>query len=465
MRTQLASGQVLDGTLATADIGDKQVTPAKLALTGIAAGLYSQLQVNDRGQAVAGSADQPWSSVTGNPAITGTANQLDVVNGDGHTGTPTISLHPGLVLPGTEKFTWPAGTTAQRPASPANGDSRLNTTLGAYEQYYNGTWYQIPKTSSQGVVSARRTTTYTSTTTAADLTYDVVDLTSDATVCMRHATNTSQFVAVQAGTYLFLATNTIIAAATTSVFTQQFKLNGTTVLPQSGDSARTSSTTLRDNITSFVVVNMNAGDYVTSQVYHTTSASTIQIGSTIMMLRLTGAQGAKGQDGAPGGQSTVYYNAVSLDNPTNANWAVNLLAPSAADTANAALTVRTFDDTAEEGVGLTVYVPPATTTLTLAIVGKAATAPATAKAVITKLYSRVIGNNVAVASWSAGTVLTTLNIPANAFYQTFQISASIGSLGLTAGLTAQLELTRAGSNALDTLVGDFHMLNMSVSFS
>lgn len=37
----------------------------------------------------------------------------------------------------------PYGTTAQRPASPAAGYTRINTTTGVLEVYYNNTWYSI----------------------------------------------------------------------------------------------------------------------------------------------------------------------------------------------------------------------------------------------------------------------------------------------------------------------------------
>ena len=40
----------------------------------------------------------------------------------------------------TGYFGLPAGTTGQRPASPSNGMTRMNTTLGAIETYYNGVW-------------------------------------------------------------------------------------------------------------------------------------------------------------------------------------------------------------------------------------------------------------------------------------------------------------------------------------
>jgi len=40
-------------------------------------------------------------------------------------------------------FGLPVGTTAQRPGSPVNGYTRINTTNGAFEVYFNGDWQTI----------------------------------------------------------------------------------------------------------------------------------------------------------------------------------------------------------------------------------------------------------------------------------------------------------------------------------
>ena len=45
------------------------------------------------------------------------------------------------------------------------------------------------------------------------------------------------------------------------------------------------------------------------------------------------------------------FFSVQLENPNSADWAVNALAKAAADSNNAGLTIRAFDDTTEEGVG------------------------------------------------------------------------------------------------------------------
>ena len=74
--------------------------------------------------------------------ILGTTNQIAVANGNG-TGNPTIAISDNPVLSGTEGFTVPAGTSAQRPASPNNGEIRYNTSLNRLEAYVNGAWTTV----------------------------------------------------------------------------------------------------------------------------------------------------------------------------------------------------------------------------------------------------------------------------------------------------------------------------------
>jgi hypothetical protein len=71
--------------------------------------------------------------------IVGTANQISVANGNG-TGNPTIAIANNPVLSGTEGFTVPAGTSAQRPSVPNNGEIRYNTSLNRLEAYVNSAW-------------------------------------------------------------------------------------------------------------------------------------------------------------------------------------------------------------------------------------------------------------------------------------------------------------------------------------
>jgi hypothetical protein len=74
--------------------------------------------------------------------ITGTANQITVVDGDGGLGNPTISITSNPVIPGTASVQVPSGTTAQRPAG-IDGQFRFNADLAQFEGYTSGSWQQF----------------------------------------------------------------------------------------------------------------------------------------------------------------------------------------------------------------------------------------------------------------------------------------------------------------------------------
>lgn len=75
--------------------------------------------------------------------VTGTANQIDVADGDGQSGNPTISLASNPILPGTGSVKVPLGTTAQQPVG-SDGEFRYNTDLAAFEGYAGGSWLAFP---------------------------------------------------------------------------------------------------------------------------------------------------------------------------------------------------------------------------------------------------------------------------------------------------------------------------------
>ena len=66
---------------------------------------------------------------------------LDVSNSRVGVGTasPSVTLH----VSATDSLRLPAGTTAQRPGSPANGDIRYNSTTSTIEGYANSAWANL----------------------------------------------------------------------------------------------------------------------------------------------------------------------------------------------------------------------------------------------------------------------------------------------------------------------------------
>jgi hypothetical protein len=78
-------------------------------------------------------------TTAGNVLIAGTADEIDVVDGNGFAGNPTISLAPNPVIPGTAGIVIPNGTDAQEPAG-IPGQFRYNTTTETFDGYSAGSW-------------------------------------------------------------------------------------------------------------------------------------------------------------------------------------------------------------------------------------------------------------------------------------------------------------------------------------
>jgi hypothetical protein len=85
--------------------------------------------------------------------IAGTTNEIDVANGDGVSGAPTIGISDDPVLPGTGSVTMPSGNTAARPGSPTNGMFRYNSETNEFEGYQAGAWGAVGGGSGEGNIN------------------------------------------------------------------------------------------------------------------------------------------------------------------------------------------------------------------------------------------------------------------------------------------------------------------------
>ena len=158
------------------------------------------------------------------------------------------------------------------------------------------------------------------------------------------------------------------------------------------------------------------------------------------------------------------YAAYDLLSPYT-NWAVNIAAGLAADSTNAALMVRRFDDSTEEGVGWGLTIPTGMTNLTLYFKSRAQTTPGGSVNVVPQLYRRTIPDNSAVGAWSAATVLTSIAFTTNQNFQYDSQTLTLAGLSLTAGTYVQFELTRNGASGSDTLSGDWDLVELVVEFT
>ena len=393
-------------------------------------------------------------------SIQGTANQVAVSNGDGISGNPTVSLAANPVIPGNSGMTLPAGTVSQRPVSPADGTIRANIDSGLPEIYINGSWIVLNTVSDNIALSARRSTTLTFTNAATRLTLDTVDLVSDSSKLYRDNTNTDRLYTTEAGLFMLivsLRTTDTVAAQTHTLTVRQ----NTAVIPQVGSVTLRPNTSTTATATVAIPVILNAGDYVSAEILRsgTTGTSTVQAGATVSLIRLNGLPGPQGPIG---GDNVYRYFASEFDNPTNANWAVNALAPAIAEATNG-FVVRAFDDTTEEGIGFMLNIPAGVSNMTISLKLRPASAQASPLGAVFKLYNRSIPDGAAVSSWANGLLNTVTLQAANFVYvnQTFTLSA----LNVVAGRLTQFELTRVGGNASDTIVGDVYLIEAAIAFS
>ena len=101
--------------------------------------------------------------------ITGTANQIDVANGTGVGGNPTLSITANPVIPGTASITLPIGTSAQQPSG-SQGQMRFNSDTQTFDGFASGTWTQFAVAGGVTSFSAGSTGFTPSTTTTGAVT-------------------------------------------------------------------------------------------------------------------------------------------------------------------------------------------------------------------------------------------------------------------------------------------------------
>jgi hypothetical protein len=107
--------------------GDGQSGNPTISLTGTVASLA--------GNGGTGFLALPGNGSVAGRTLTGTAGQLVITNPNGIAGSPVFSIANNPVLPGEGGVVMPTGTTSERPASPAPGLIRYNTLTTRFEGY------------------------------------------------------------------------------------------------------------------------------------------------------------------------------------------------------------------------------------------------------------------------------------------------------------------------------------------
>ena len=154
--------------------------------------------------------------------------------------------------------------------------------------------------------------------------------------------------------------------------------------------------------------------------------------------------------------------APDFDDP-GTDWSTLLPGALVADTVNAAVLIRRFDDTIQEGVGWSVCIPVGVTQVTFTFMAKAITSPAGVRTVGLSLKKREIPNNSVLGSWTSST-LTDLSFPTNVTFQKSSQTLTLATLSLTAGSIYQLEVIRQSPSAGTNLTGDMGLFMLKVEW-
>lgn len=155
------------------------------------------------------------------------------------------------------------------------------------------------------------------------------------------------------------------------------------------------------------------------------------------------------------------FGAPDFDDPGTSPWPVTVAAELTVDSADAALSVRRFDATTEEGVGFDLYLPTGATNLVFRFVSRAQTAPGGAVKAQPSLRVRELLDNAAIEAF-AETDMEPLDFTTNTNWQYDSETISLATLSLVAGRYVQFELTRQPADADDNLASDWVLVQLIV---
>ena len=290
------------------------------------------------------------TTVAGRDLI-GTANQIDIVNGNGSAGSPTFSIASNVVLPGTAAMTIPKGTNGEQPVG-ADGQFRFNTTTSTFDGYASGSWRQFSLAG--GVTSfSAGTTGFTPSTgsSGAVVLAGTLNVSSGGT-----GANSLTGYLYGNGTNPFIALNAIPTV----------DLSGTISNAQLANSAITingSSVSLGGSVTVTATASnaLTIGTGLTGTSYNGSSPVTIAIDSTVATLTGTQTLTNKTMSGASNTFTNIPNGALSNSTISGVSLGSNLFAL----TIGTGLTGSSYNGSGAVTVGIDSTVATLTGTQTL----------------------------------------------------------------------------------------------------
>ena len=392
---------------------------------------------------------------------------------DFDTSSETITplAVPYLTVAGTGGILVPSGTTAQRPTA-STGLLRYNSTNSNIEFYIGASWVNFLPV----VVTSPTTNQVVSYNGTNWVNTSIIGTNASGNIGVTPSGGGTSWTLISGSRYYADFVHNI--GTTNLVVNVYDTADNSIVTPQS--IVTTSTTTLRVTVTGNtktlkVVAIANgsaiatAGSVVTAYNGTTVSsaASTLNfIGATVSVTDAGSGQTDITVTGSGSTFQRYTYFANSLDTPSNADFAVNALAPVTTDPTYTSMNIRAFSNTTETGVACMCAIPAGATSVTIRIKGRAQTAPGAASVVQPRMYYRNIPNNAAVSAWSAAQELSNISIPTNATFQYSSQTITLATLGLTAGNLYQFEFTRRVTGVTGTnLASFFYMAELTLEFA
>ena len=157
-------------------------------------------------------------------------------------------------------------------------------------------------------ISIRRTTTYSYTTSFANITMDATDINNDPTYLTHDPVNTERINILVGGLYQISYQFQSGAVTNNRMTSGQVLYNNSTILAGSSASIGDAANAANDGpstVTSTFVASFNSGDYIALQAKNTAGTVSMPAGATLAVVKLSGGKGDVGPAGTSGGVTNL----------------------------------------------------------------------------------------------------------------------------------------------------------------